>query len=145
MSQENVEIVRRALDAFNRRDPDSYGDYVDPEAYGDLFTPDFEWLPSLVGLVEGGSYRGREGSERVLANLGQAWQEYRLLPDEFRDLGDLVLMLGRQEGRGRGGGVPVDAPIGMIFDFRGGKICRARSYLDHGEALRAAGLAEEGG
>jgi ketosteroid isomerase-like protein len=25
-------------------------------------------------------------------------------------------------------------------DFRGGKISRSRSYLDHGETLRAAGL-----
>jgi len=52
-------------------------------------------------------------------------------------------MLGRQEGRGRASGARVEAPIGVIFEFRDGKISRSRSYLDHGEALRAAGLVEE--
>jgi len=48
----------------------------------------------------------------------------------------------RIEGRGRGSGVLVDAPMGAVLDFRGEKVFLARSYLDHGEALRAAGLSE---
>jgi len=39
--------------------------------------------------------------------------------------------------------VPVDTPPGMVYDFRDRQICPARSYLDHGEALRAAGLPEQ--
>ena len=65
-----------------------------------------------------------------------------MVGDEFRDLGDRVLLLGRTEGRGRGSGVQVDSPIGVVFDFRDGKMSRVRAYLDHGEALRAAGLSE---
>jgi ketosteroid isomerase-like protein len=53
-----------------------------------------------------------------------------------------VLVLGQIEGRGRASGVQVNAPQGLIYDFRGDKISRIRAYLDHGEALRAAGLAE---
>jgi ketosteroid isomerase-like protein len=53
-----------------------------------------------------------------------------------------VVMLGRLEGRGVGSGVPVDAALGMVFDLRGGMISRIRGYLDHAEALRAAGLPE---
>jgi len=34
------------------------------------------------------------------------------------------------------------APVGVVYELRGGKISRARAYLDHGEALRAAGLSE---
>ena len=49
-------------------------------------------------------------------------------------------MLGRLEGRGWGSGAWVDAPQGTIFDFLAGKISRVRTYLDHGEALRAVGL-----
>jgi ketosteroid isomerase-like protein len=44
------------------------------------------------------------------------------------------------EGRGRGSGLPVDAPMGAVLDFRDGRVWRARSYLDHGQALRPAGL-----
>ena len=51
-------------------------------------------------------------------------------------------MLGRLEGRGMGSGVPIEASLGMVFDFRGGAIARIRGFLDHAEALRAAGLSE---
>jgi len=77
-----------------------------------------------------------------LRDVLNTWEELRLLPEEFRDLGDRVLMLGRMAGRGLGSGVPVDAPIGMVFECRGGKISRIRSFLDRGEALRAVGLSE---
>ena len=56
MSQENVAIAKRLMDAYNRRDVD---------AYVECATADFELFPVFVGAVEGGSYRGREGIERV--------------------------------------------------------------------------------
>jgi ketosteroid isomerase-like protein len=131
MSQ-NVEITKRVIDAMNRRDLN---------AYDEFFPPDFEWFPAMPGTIEGGSYRGREGVETYGEEVRDTWDEVRVVGEEFRDLGDRVLMLGRIEGRGRGSGVPVDAPMGMIFDFCDDKITRLRDYLDHDEALRA-GLAE---
>jgi ketosteroid isomerase-like protein len=133
MSRESVEIAKRGIDAFNRRDVDSIVE---------LATADFEWFPALPETVEGSGYRGREGIETYLIEVHDTWEEYRLVADEFRDLGDRVLMLGRIEGRGRGSGVNVDTPWGGIFDFRDGRVWRVRSYLDHGDALRAAGLFE---
>jgi ketosteroid isomerase-like protein len=132
MSQENVEIVRRGIDAFNRRDLDGLDE---------LMTGDCEWLPAMPGIVAGDSYRGRDGLEAYLADLAATWEALRIVADETRDLGDSVLVLGRLEGRGRGSGVPVDAPIGVLDDFRDGKISRVRAFLDHGDAARAAGLA----
>ncbi|HMH48039.1 MAG TPA: hypothetical protein VK538_10030 [Solirubrobacteraceae bacterium] len=76
----------------------------------------------------------------MLGVLSDAWEEFLILPDSFRDPTDLVIMLGRLRGRGKNSGVPVDASLGMVFDLRDGKIARIRGYLDHGEALRAAGL-----
>jgi ketosteroid isomerase-like protein len=133
MSLENVEIVKRALDAFNRRDLD---------AYDDLYTPDYQWFPALTGTVEGGNYRGRAGMEAWFVEASDTWEWFRMVTDELRDLGDRVLGLGRIEGRGRGSGVQLDAPAGIIIELRGDKISRVRTYLDHGEALRAAGLSE---
>ena len=132
MSKENVEIVKRAIDAFSRGDAD---------AFADLTTPDLEWTTGL-GAIEGEIFRGREGVETYFGRLGTAWDEFRLLPDEFRDFGDVVLVLGRLEGRGRGGGVPIDSPVGAVWDLRGGEIWRLRAYLDRAEALEAAGLSE---
>jgi ketosteroid isomerase-like protein len=133
MSRANVEIARRGLAAFNRRDID---------AFADLTTADFEWFPALDRTVEARSYRGREGIETYLGDIRDTWEELHVLGDELRDLGDRVLVLGRVEGRGRGSGVQVDTPAGFVIDFRGVKVSRVRSYLDHGEALRAAGFSE---
>lgn len=132
MSRENVEAAAQAIDAFNRSDDDAFAAFT---------TPDFEWLPSM-SAIEGGVFRGREGIETYFGSLRNAWEKFHVLSDEFRHYPDLVVMLGRLEGRGKGSGVPVDAALGMVFNFRGGTISRIRGYLDHGEALRAAGLSE---
>jgi ketosteroid isomerase-like protein len=133
MSQENAEIVKRAANAFNERDI---------ETFIALTTPDFEWCPAMDRLIEGGSYRGREGIEAYFEVVSRTWEEFQLLPDEFRDLGDCVLWLGRAEGRGRSSGIGVDTPLGTVVEFRDGKMSRIRAYLDHGEALLTAGLRE---
>jgi ketosteroid isomerase-like protein len=60
---------------------------------------------------------------------------------DFRDLGeDRVLVLSRVEGRGAGSGGLVDTEMGQVYDFRDGKIAQVRTYLDHGQALKAVGL-----
>ena len=137
MSAENLEIAKRGIDAFNRRDFD---------AYSDLFTPDFEWFPALGSAVEGGSsYSGREGMETFIGELRDTWEEFRVIAQRFADLfGNRVLVLVRVEGRGRRSSVPVTGRETVICDFRGDKVSRIRNYLDHGEALRAARLTESG-
>jgi uncharacterized protein len=134
MSRDKVEIAKRAVDAYNRRDVDTF--------FAELATPDFEWFPALPRAFAGGGYRGREGVERFQADTFESLEELQTLPEEFRDLGDRVLVLGRLRGRGKGSGAPVDSPLGSIYDFRGGRIWRVRVYLDPTEALRAAGLSE---
>jgi ketosteroid isomerase-like protein len=133
MSQENVEVARRGFHAFNRRDIDEFAE---------TFTADYEWVGAFLGVVEGGSYRGREGLARYFAEAEETWSDLTVSGEEFRDLGDRVLVLGRMEGRGRSSGVRVDTPYTMIVEFREGKISRSCAYLDHDEALRAAGLTE---
>src|SRR5271166_4904780 len=126
MSQENVEIANRVIDAFNRRDA---------EGFFALAVPDFEWFPAMAGTAEGGGYEGREGIETYLVDIDDTWEEYRVIAEECRDLDERVLMLGRIEGRGRASGAWIDSPTGTIFEFRGGKISRLRTYLDHAQAL----------
>ncbi len=130
MAREHVEIAKRGMDAFNRRDIDGLLDLCTPE-------------PALSSrlLDAGADFRGREGLERYFAMLAESWDEFHSVVEEYRDLGDRVLTLGRFTARGRGSGVTVGAPTATIFDFRNGRISRARLYLDQGEALEAAGPA----
>ena len=131
MAPENVAIVRELMGAVDRRDIDTFAGVV---------TPDFEWFPLFAAHVEGDAYRGREGIEAFLGEVDETWEEFRPMPEEYRDLGDRVLALGRLRTRGRTSGVPNDSPWGGVYELRGGKVSRIRTYLDHDEALRAAGL-----
>jgi ketosteroid isomerase-like protein len=134
MSQADVEVVKRLMDAVNRRD-------IDTMAAETAF--DLEWFPVFAVRFEGDPFVGREGIETFLGEIDQTWEEFRPTPQEYRDLGDRVLALGRLKTRGRGSGVPVDSPWGGVFDMRDGEVWRIRTFLDHDEALRAAGLVPE--
>jgi ketosteroid isomerase-like protein len=124
--EQNAEVAARAITAFNGGDVD---------AFADLTTPDFEWSPSMVA-IEGETFTGREGIEMYFRKLDDAWEKFHIHVGRFRDSADQVIMLGRLEGRGKSSGVPVDSPLGMVFDFRDGAISRIRGFLDHDEALR---------
>jgi ketosteroid isomerase-like protein len=132
MSQQNVEIVKRLTVAFNERDV---------AAFATLTTLDFEWTTAMTA-VEGEVFLGRGGVETWFGRMRDSWEEFKAIPDEIRDLGDRVLWHGRLDGRGLLSGVPVTAPLDILCHLRGGKVARMHSFLDHDEALRAAGLTE---
>jgi ketosteroid isomerase-like protein len=133
MSQENVEIVRRGFDAYNRRDVDGFLAYLDQE---------FELHSAIIGGADATVYRGHDGVRRWLADSDAGFDELTVDPSEFRDLGDRVLMLGRIRARGRKSGLKLDSTTGWVCTIRGGKIAEARGFLNPAEALEAAGLAE---
>jgi ketosteroid isomerase-like protein len=132
MPQENLDVAKRCIDAFNATQVD---------VFTALTTRDFVWSPSMVA-VEGEIFEGSEGIGRYFASLSSAWERFVIVPESFRDLPSIVIMLGRLSGHGKNSGVPVDASLGMVFDFRDGRVARIRGYLDHREALQAAGLAQ---
>jgi ketosteroid isomerase-like protein len=132
MSQQNVELVKRLLDAFNARDL---------ARFIDLTTPDFEWSPSMVA-IEGEVFIGHAGIETYFGRMIDGWDSFRVEGGELLDLGDRVLWSGRLDGRGRMSRATVSAPLDMLFEVRDGKISSMRSFLDHDEALKAAGLEE---
>ena len=132
MAQADVELVQRAVAAFNAGDS---------ETFAALTTSDFEWIPSMTP-IEAGRFVGADGVRRYFAALKDAWERFDVVPGSFREQPHAVLLLGQLEGRGRGSGAAVDSPLGMAFDLRDGRISRIRGYLDHAEALRAVGLSD---
>jgi uncharacterized protein len=133
MSEKNVELVRQALEKWNR------GDY---EPTLEALDPEIEWqVPPGVAFGQQ-VYRGREEVQRGFAEWLAAWDTYRFEPKEMLDHGDHVLVGGMQIGRGRGSGVEVRLPTFSVFTLRDGKVTRHRSFRDRTEALEAAGLRE---
>jgi uncharacterized protein len=135
MSRENVEIVRRVSDAYNRRDV---------EAMLDELHPEIEWHPWLQLQFGGGAtvYRGHQGVRQGIRELEEAFSEIQAEQTEIRDLGERVVAIGRHRGRGKESGAITESPLAWIVEFNGGKVIRVREYLDPKKALEAAGLSE---
>ena len=131
MSEQNLESVRRGLDAFNAGDA---------ERFSELATEDFAWAPALPGTVAGGLYVGRDGIARYFAEVAETWERLTLECSELREGAGVVVMLGRAVGRGVGSGADVETPFGFVAEFRDGRLAKVTAFLDHGETLAAAGL-----
>ena len=133
MSQENVEIIRSAIEAFNREDFRRLAEVCDE---------DFEFVSVMTALEET-SYRGRNTWETYYNDMHETWEEWQVEDLQVFDGGDdRVAAVMRLVGTGKSSGVPVEATIGIAYRIRKGKLWRARSYLDPGEALEALGLSE---
>jgi len=91
-----VDVAKRAVDAYNRRDVDGF--------LAELATPDYELHAGTARALGGDEYRGREGVERFDRDRSENWEELQIVAEEFRDLGDRVLVLGRLKGRGKASG-----------------------------------------
>jgi ketosteroid isomerase-like protein len=133
MSRENVELARRLHRAFNERDR---------EALAEVFDPDVEWVP-IMAKLEGASYRGHEGVNRWLDELDRDWVEFVTDPREFRDLGEVVLILGTWHARARHSDLALDdQPGAWVAQIRNGRVVRQETFTDRAEALEAVGLSE---
>jgi ketosteroid isomerase-like protein len=132
MSEENVEVFRAAIEAFNERDGTKFDG---------LLAQDAEIVP-VRAAVEGTTYRGRDAASRYVAAVDDSWQSLRWEVDEFREVGDVVLALGQIRGKGRGTGASINANGGWVGEFRQGLITRFQTCSNREQALEAAGLRE---
>ncbi len=133
MSQENVEVVRRAYQEVSAR-------HVFPR---ELFDPDcvFDWTE--VSPDFGGLFRGVDASEASLAPYFETFENYHLAADEilYADE-DRVVTAVYDSGRIKGSNAEVSNRFFHAWTFRDGKVVRLSSHTDRERALQAAGLAE---
>jgi ketosteroid isomerase-like protein len=130
MSQENVEIVKRGIDAFNRGDLDAIESHPDVEV---------DWSRSRG--VEAGIYRGREATHHFWSTFLDTFDRVVAVPEEFIEHGDYVIVLDRTHLWGRDG-IEVEARNVSLVTLRHGQIVQWRLCRDRAEALKAVGLAE---
>ena len=131
MSEENVEIVRRMYEAFNRGDAEAALAYFHPEVVIDA-----------SHRVDGRVGHGREELIAILTEWLGTWDEWREEIEDVHDLGSRVLVMSTQHGRGKGSGIEWEGRFGMLFEIRSGQIAGWTIYDDVQRALKAAGLSE---
>ena len=138
MSQENVELVRAAWEAWERGDMEAVFSFYDPEIVWDQsHTPTLE-LSSL--------YHGHDGIKRFFREWLAAFdrESYYAHAEEFIDAGEAVVVRIRQGGRGKESGVEVEMPqYWQVYRLRDGRAVRIEVYDIEAEALEAAGLSEQ--
>jgi ketosteroid isomerase-like protein len=133
MSQENVEIVRRHIDAWRAEEAAVAVSFLDRHIVMDL---------SRTGLAEGPFY-GPDAISDHFRRYAGTFEEYRWEIERLTDHGaGAVLLIGTQSGRGKGSGVSVDRPLAVLYTLIDRKIVRITFFPDEQEALEATGLKE---
>jgi len=131
MSKENVEIVRRSIDAYNRRDLD---------AVRRLNHPDIEVDWSASRGLAAHIYRGSDEVMSFYQDFLELF-DVKIEPEGFIESGDLVVVPNTSRNRGRDG-IETVARSALVFEVRSDLIARMCLYQETHEALEAAGLSD---
>src|SRR5687768_10573809 len=135
MSQENVDIVRRAWEAASSKPPNW-------PVVNALYHPDHV-LESNFGGINNTVYRGASGFRESLADHDETWDDWS---HELRGLidvgGDSVVVEACLVARGKHSAIPVEQPYGVAVTLAEGKIVRTRPFPSLQQALEAVGLSE---
>jgi ketosteroid isomerase-like protein len=132
VSQENVDVVRRAIEAFNRRDL---------VAVARENAPDIEVDWSRSSGVEAGIYRGSAATTRFWNTFFEVFERVVVTPEELIEHDDYVILLDRTRIVGRDG-IKVEARNAHVVTLRDGSIARWVMYRSRVDALKAVGLEE---
>ena len=134
MSQENVELVRRAIRFFNSGDLDRALE----ETHEDF---EMDWSNSIGPLK--GIYRGRPQVQELWTTFREAWREVRWDPEEIIDVDETrVILVNHVRMRGWGSGIEVDATgvqLWTISDSLGRSVKLYQSKVDALEAVGSTG------
>ena len=133
MSQENVKLAHRGLDALNRGGVD---------AVIDLCDPDVEWIAIPGFLPDAEDFHGHDGVRAWFAKVGEALEAVHWEAEQINDAGDHLFVALKLHAAGRASGIQGEFRIFQSWTMRNGKLVRLESYLSRDEGLEAAGLGE---
>lgn len=125
------QVVSETWEAFNRDDLDAALERIHEDAV----------IVPFGAAMEGRRYEGHAGVTDWYRNeIRPNWEEFYTHPEEFRKVGDRLLVYGRWRARGRDSGVQLDVPATWVVRVRDGRIADWQTYTDRSEAHSAVGL-----
>jgi uncharacterized protein len=134
MSQENVELVRRFWDNWERGDL---------EAVFALYDPDILWVQHSGPFEMHGTYLGHDGVRKAWRNWLESFKTVDVQPNTFIGAGESVIVGWRMSGEGKASEAPVDILGWSVHTLRNGRLIRVDVFGTEPEALEAVGLSEQ--
>jgi steroid delta-isomerase-like uncharacterized protein len=133
MSKQNVELVREGFEAHNRGDMD---------ALTQLYAEDVVFETLLLG-----THHGNEAIRLIYEENRKTLAGYTVDPVELIDAGDQVVAVAQVNGTGPASQIAMEDRdrFAFLFTLRDGRVTREQAFRNREEALRAAGLSEDGG
>ena len=126
----NVDTAKAAYEAFSSGDMETLSGY---------FAENAEWQTSDE-LPNGGTTSGREAVLENFGRIPQYWSEFSVVPEDFIDGGDKVVVQGTQRGTASDGGGQFEAGFLHLMEFDAdGKVVRGEFITDSAKALKALG------
>ena len=130
MSEENVEILRRAFAAYEEGGVDALVPLLTEEVV----------VHSMPGWPDDAEYHGRAGLRKLSRQWTENFDEFHFEVESLHQVGDAVVALQTMTGRIKGTRSPVSQDIGSITEMRGGQISSIRYFSSWSDTLDAAGL-----
>jgi ketosteroid isomerase-like protein len=125
VGSENVDVVRRAYEAFNGGDLERLLALLDPGVHVDM----------SARVFNPAEYDGHDGVRRLHREIFEVWEEFRWEPEDVVGGEDQVIAVVRSYGRGRGSGITIDRRIAFHWTMRDGRGLAIKLYVDPAEAL----------
>jgi ketosteroid isomerase-like protein len=131
MSQENVDVVRRAVEEFNES---GFAGVSRSELIADeieFHEPPEQPAPRMA--------RGREEVRQLGGDFDAMWEEHRSEPQEITAVGsDRVLLVSVEHFTGRDG-IELETPFAAVLTLHRGKIVRWQAFWNERTAREVAG------
>jgi ketosteroid isomerase-like protein len=141
MSQENVELVRRAYESFNRWAAQSLREPLNDPEIEDLFHPEVEFH-TYPNAPEAGVYRGRDAVIEYNQRLFEQFERVHIELEELLPADDRVVVVSRQHAVPRSGRAEIVVQVVEVWAIRDGLLAKRQSFSTRTEGLEAAGLRE---
>ena len=128
-------LLEQLRDSYNARDPD---------AWVAVWNTDAEWHPFLTAREEGGlGYHGHNGMRAWFEDVDEMFDRSEVDLDQYRQVGDRLLVLGRMRAKRRGAAEAAESEVGWVIEPRGERFQRGWAYDSHSEAEREANAAAD--
>jgi ketosteroid isomerase-like protein len=123
----DIDVIKAVFEAFSERDVEGVVARSHPDIEFSAVTGDH------AGRTE--PYRGHDGLRQYFRDVSAVWDELRIVPGEYREDGDVILVTGRVSARSPAR--IVAGSTGWIWRVRDGLVTYARVYPSAADAMAA--------